>query len=76
MEIPGNISEMKIKENNNVHNIYKFEICGMCCYKKVIQVFHAVRPVIYIGGTGTVVRMSMYPSIKFQQNTTVPVSRV
>ena len=75
MEIPGNISEMKIKENNNVHYIYKFEICGMC-NKKVILVFHAVCPVIYIGGTGPVVRMSMYPSVEYQQNTTVPISWV
>ena len=58
---------MEIKENVNVH--------GMC-NKKVIQVFHTVHLVIFIGGTGPVVGVALYPLVEYRQNTTVSITRV
>ena len=55
MEKPWKICVMKTKDNSNINIIYKFEIVRLC-YKKVIQDFLAVRPVIFIGGTVSVVR--------------------
>ena len=75
MEKPWKICVMKIKDNSNIYIIYKFEIVRLC-YKKVIQDFLAVRPVIFIGGTVPVVRSSLYPFVGFQRNRTVPICRV
>lgn len=75
IDIPVNFSEMKIKENNDIHNTYQLEIC-MLCDKKVIQVCYAVRKVIFIGCTGPVVKMSLYPILGNQQTTPVRRCRV
>ena len=77
MEKPWKIYVMKTKDNSNtcIYIIYKFEIVRLC-YKKVIQDFLAVRPVIFIGGTVPVVRSSLYPFVGFQRNRTVPICQV